>query len=57
MEVTKEIKIELEKIIKKNLLQYVEYKDINAWKNDKGHVDKDNIDNITFWIIEDIKKI
>ena len=51
MEVTKEIKIELEKIIKKNLLQYVEYKDINAWKNDKGHVDKDNIDNITFWII------
>ena len=57
MEVTKEIKIELEKIIKKNLLQYVEYKDISAWKNDKGYVDKDNINNITFWIIEDIKKI
>ena len=55
MILTKETKIELEKIIKKNLSQYIEYKDTNAWKNDKGYIDKDNINSITFWIIEDIK--
>ena len=57
MELTEETKVKVEEIIKKNLLQYVEYKDTNAWKNDKGYIDKDNIDNITFWIVEDIKKI
>ena len=57
MELTNETKVKVEEIIKKNFLQYVEYKDINAWKNDKGYVVKDNIDLIIFWIIEDIKKI
>ena len=57
MELTKEVKTKLEKIIKKNISLYVEYKDTNAWKNDKGYIDKDNVDNIVFWIIEDIKKI
>jgi len=57
MELTNETKVKVEEIIKKNFLQYVEYKDINAWKNDKGYVDKDNIDLMIFWIIEDIKKI
>jgi len=57
MELTNETKVKVEEIIKKNFLQYIEYKDINAWKNDKGYVVKDNIDLIIFWIIEDIKKI
>jgi len=53
---TKDIKLKLMKAFKKTLESYVEYKDITNWKNDKGYINKDNIDNIVFWLIYDIEK-
>lgn len=52
---TKKEKLKLTKSFKKTLNGYIVYKTITNWENDKGFIDKDNIDNIVYWLIYDIE--
>lgn len=58
MELTKELEIKLKKEFKKTLERYIEYRNATDWKNNnKGYINKGNIDNIVFWLIDKIKTI
>ena len=52
---TEKEKIKLTKTFKHTLEGYIEYKNVNEWKEDKGFIDKDNINNIVYWLIYDVE--
>ena len=57
MELAKDKKLKLIKSFKKTLENYVEYKDATHWKNNRGYISKDNINNIVYWLIYNVEKM
>lgn len=57
MELKKDIESKLKEAFETILKDYIDYKNVSDWKNDKGFIDPNRIDTIVYWLIDKIKTV